>query len=251
MQYQGNIVGDVFSLSTVYDEQVKNVENNNFGYWRESSIYAYLGGGGLVPTNSNWTNIYRYNFSTDVFDQSPTRFLPTARSRMGAISDPSYGHFAGGFVGGGTAVSTITRLNFSTDNCSNPGTFLPTARSQILSVAGRSYGYFAGGSSPNGLGPFFSNIIRIDYSSQNTSILGINLPSTTSLGASVFDGNNGYFGGGGNPNPITTISRLNFLVESVSLPGNNFPSARSWLGRLQVPLTGIFLVVLFLVLLLL
>jgi hypothetical protein len=50
----------------------------------------------------------------------------------------------------------------------------------------------------------------------------------------------GYYGGGGLPGIINTISRLDFFNESVSDPGNNLPTARGFLSAVSTSFYGYF-----------
>ena len=43
------IIGDVFGLTSIYEKQVENIDNNNFESWPESATYGYCGGG-FVPS---------------------------------------------------------------------------------------------------------------------------------------------------------------------------------------------------------
>jgi len=50
----------------------------------------------------------------------------------------------------------------------------------------------------------------------------------------------GYYGGGFSPPYINTITRLDFVNETVSDPGNNLPSARSLMGATSSSSYGYF-----------
>ena len=50
----------------------------------------------------------------------------------------------------------------------------------------------------------------------------------------------GYFGGGGGPTTVSTIDRLDFSNETLSLPGNNLPQARRRLAALSSSSYGYF-----------
>jgi hypothetical protein len=53
-------------------------------------------------------------------------------------------------------------------------------------------------------------------------------------------GTYGYFGGGGNPTRVSTITRLDFSNETVSAPGKNLPSVRDGAATVSSSSYGYF-----------
>jgi len=92
------------------------------------------------------------------------------------------------------------------------------------------YGYFIGGNIPPTL--VSSTVNRLEFSTEVSSLPGKNL-SPAPLGGlwgmgaiSNPNGSYGYLGGGGFPGVFSTVYRLDFLSETISLPGQNLPAGR-------------------------
>jgi hypothetical protein len=196
-----------------------------------NNFYGYFGGG-LIPTYIS--TITRLDLSNETVSD-PGNNLPTARSSMGVTSSDSYGYFGGGDTP--TSISTITRLDLSNETVSDPGNNLPTARTLLGSLSSNSYGYYGGGTG-------LSIISRLDFSNETVSNPGNNLPTERSNLKGTSNNSYGYFGGGysppGSPPIATTITRLDFSNETVSDPGNNFPTTRSGLSATSSDSYGYF-----------
>jgi hypothetical protein len=211
-----NFVGDIFGLTSVYDRQVLNIEQNNFINWPESATYGYYGGGfnGSVYINT----ITRLDFSNETVSD-PGKNLPTARRELATTSSNSYGYFGGGNILGPSYICTISRLDFSNETVSDPGQDFPLRIGAHAGASSSFYGYFGGGFSP----PFICTITRLDFSNETVSQPGKNLPTARRYLAAVSSNSYGYFGGAA---LISTITRLDFSNETVSDPGKNLPTAR-------------------------
>ena len=222
-QYKGKFIGDVFLLSTVYDTQIKNVEDGNFASWPESAIYGYFAGGPAPsPPPSGSSLIRRLNFSNETVS-NPGNTLPVGRLNVDGLANAINSYFGGGFFNPpitGTYVSTITRQNFSNETVSNPGNNLPVARSSVSAISSSSYGYFGGGynSAPNAV----STISRLDFSTESINNT-TNLPVARGDLFAVETRSYGYFIGG---NSTSIINRLDFSNDTISNPGN-LPSNRN------------------------
>ena len=75
-----------------------------------------------------------------------------------------------GYFGGGTAppyVSTIDRIDFSSETVSLPASSLTQARQSLATVSNSNYGYFGGGASPYITAT--NTVDRIDMSSGTVS----------------------------------------------------------------------------------
>ena len=137
------IIGDVFGLTSIYERQVENIDNNNFESWPESATYGYFGGGWSPP---HVCTIDRIDFSNET-TSVPGTGLSQERNSLAAVSSNSYGYFGGGFSP--PYRDTIDRLDFSNETLSTPGTGLPQARRDLAAVSSNSYGYFGGGRLPS------------------------------------------------------------------------------------------------------
>ena len=214
-----SIIGDVFGLTSIYERQVENIENDNFESWPESALYGYYGGG-YGPASED--TVDRIDFSNDT-TSAPANELTQARRQGAAVSTGSYGYFAYGYAPGETG--SVDRLDFSSETCSYPGNNLPQARRLLAAVSNESYGYFGGGYS-NPPAARRDTISRIDFSNETGSAPTVELSDARyGLGA-VSSDNYGYFGGGNSPAIVDTVDRLDFSNETFSLPGNELSNGR-------------------------
>ena len=75
-----------------------------------------------------------------------------------------YGYYGGGLIPTPAAVSTIDRLDFSTETVTTPSPKLSAAKGGLAAVSSSSYGYFGGG------GPVVvSTIDRLDFSTETVT----------------------------------------------------------------------------------
>jgi hypothetical protein len=208
-----NFVGDVFGLSSVYENQVLNVDQRNFANWSESATYGYYGGG-LLPTPAGVCTIDRLDLSTET-KTSPIPQLSVARYTHTATSSTLYGYFCGGFTGAAN-VSTIDRLDFSTETITVPTPKLNAAVSGLSAVSSSYFGYISAGSGT-------TNIYRLDFATE--TVANPVIPAKLSTGREAPGGTQsalyGYFGGGLSPAVpanVSTIDRLDLSTETTSVP---------------------------------
>ena len=125
------IIGDVFGLTSIYERQVENVDNDNFESWPESATYGYFGGGNAPPYVAT---VDRIDFSNET-TSAPGNNLTQARGYLAAVSSSSYGYFGGGFfTPPPTYATTVDRIDFSNETFSDTGE-LPQARSQLSALS--------------------------------------------------------------------------------------------------------------------
>jgi hypothetical protein len=87
--------------------------------------------------------------------------LSSARYKLAATGNQSYGYFGGGFV----AISTVDRIDYSNDTATaSPKGPLSAARGYLAATGNSSFGYFGGGTP----GPR-STVDRIDYSNDTAT----------------------------------------------------------------------------------
>jgi hypothetical protein len=220
--------------------------------------YAINNISGLSNENFGYLGGYNMNFQLRKFDFSNENVtaissgIHTTYSYPAAVSSNIFGYFAGGQGNPSlNSISTISRLEFSTETTSTSG-FLPVplqgfqgfsagiSNSTGLSIYKRkkskTYGYYAGGQTPSTI----SNITRLDFSNETVSNPGKNLPTARSRLAGISNNYYGYFGGGFAPPYINTITRLDFSNETVSNPGKNLPTARNGLSAVSSNSYGYF-----------
>ena len=123
------IIGDVFGLTSIYERQVENIDNNNFESWPESATYGYFCGGSANGLDAVDT-ISRLDLFTEATSE-PGNNLPEGRSRLAACSSNSYGYFGGG----NGPTETVERIDFSSETFSVPGNNLPQARRQLAALS--------------------------------------------------------------------------------------------------------------------
>ena len=188
-----------------------------------SSSYGYFGGGFSPAAPGIIDTISKLDFSNETVS-NPGNNLPTTRGYLATTSTNSYGYFGGGYQP--PYICTISRLDFINETVSNPGNNLPASRGMLAAASSSSYGYYGGGqSSPS---TYFSTISRLDFINETVSNPGNNLPTVRARFAATSSNSYGYFGGGlspeSSPAAIDTITRLDFIDETVSNPGNNLPT---------------------------
>jgi hypothetical protein len=230
----------VFSLRKVYIRQYQNVDNRNFASWPEySSDYGYYGGGYSVNFDST---IAAHDYSTSTV-YSVSSSLSNTRD-MGTISNSNYGYFVGGTASSSSFITdAVQRFDFSSRTVSLPGKNLPpTSQATTMgSTENDSYGYFVGGQTYvfPGLFPTFSTVLRFDFSSENISLPGKNLPGgITRTKTSCKNQNYGYFAG--SANSTSAIFRLDFSSETINSPGKNLSTTTTKLGAVSNNSYGYF-----------
>jgi hypothetical protein len=129
--------------------------------------YGYVIGGNTT------SYITRLDYSSETYTLRSS-LLPVGVIYSGSSSSSGYGYIVSGYNGGLTPnyISTITRLEFSTETVNNISGQLSPARAVLASTKSISYGYFAGGDLP-----VVNTISRLDFSSETTSNPGKNLPA--------------------------------------------------------------------------
>lgn len=223
----GTIINTITRLD--FSNETKSDQGNNLPIARSrpatvsNSSYGYFGGGRVpVPTGSYLCTITRINFTTETISD-PGRNFPLITASIGSFSggqsinrgSKTYGYMIGGYGPG--YLSTVSRLDFSTENITNPGKNYPTGIGNFSgAISNNSYGYFGGGyTSPANIR--ICTITRLDFSNETLNNPGKNLPTINSTCGGVSSNNYGYFGGGFiSTNRLCTITRLDFSTENVS-----------------------------------
>jgi hypothetical protein len=212
------ILGSASNISpTCGRESATTVSNYDYGY--------YAGG-----NNPNVNTISRLDFSTNL-NSLPGTNLPTNVTNAASVSrvDEGYGYFVGGqnptIPVAPKQISTITRLDFSTETLS-PMPNLPTSTHDLRGFNGTIYGYTLGGDVGNP--PVAVNTIyRLDFSN-NT--LAVSLPSKNLTTARTeFIANEsplyGYASAGQSPTNVSSRERLDFSTETTSTLSSVTPVA--------------------------
>ena len=190
-----------------------------------SDSYGYFAGGEFFPPGRLAT-IDRIDFSNET-TSAPGNNLPQARERFAAVSSDSYGYFGGGINSIGQGTGLVERIDFFNETISSPGNnFINALKYDWAAVSSDSYGYFGGGP-----GTFNLDIDRIDFINETTTGSS-DSPGELSLArqslAATSSNSYGYFVGGikfPSPSNVTTIDRIDFSNETMSLPGNNLPGS--------------------------
>jgi len=202
-----------------------------------STSYGYFGGGDNSGTLIN--TITRLDFSSETVS-NPGNNLPTARFALAATESSSYGYFGGGdgTSGGGTPLSTVTRLDFSNDSISSPGNPLTVQRTESATISNvNSYGYFGGGNPTYESVALSTSIIRLDFSNEiSVTLENFGLTNRKEKLSGVYGNNSGYFAGGlsGIPRAVSnTIERFNFSNETLSTIPSVLSIAKNSMGALS------------------
>jgi hypothetical protein len=170
--------------------------NSNFGYF----------GGGYFPGPR--AEVYRLDYSSDTTTTSRSP-LTIARFRLGATGNSNFGYFGGGIPATDPSVSTIDRINYSSD-LETPLIRGPLSlgRQRLSAVSNQNFGYFAGGD------PVSSLIERLDYSNDTIVASRVsNFSQSISRFGATGNSNFGYFGGG-IPGPLSTTDRINYSNDT-------------------------------------
>jgi hypothetical protein len=124
-------------------------------------------------------------------------------------------------------VGLVERIDFTGETISSPGNNFPNSlKYDWAAVSSDSYGYFGGGP-----GSFNVDIDRIDFINETTTGYSDHpgeLSSARYNIATASSNSYGYFVGGitfPSPPNVTTIDRIDFSNETMSLPGNNLPGS--------------------------
>lgn len=135
---------------------------------------------------------------------------------------PVYGYYAGGF--NGTTLSTVARLDFSSETFNSPGKNLGIAKYSHYSLSSGFHGYFVSGIN-NPPVTYRGEVERLDYSSEVVSYPGKNQAGYYE-GASISGIDYGYMvAGNRNAPPVvvdSVIKRLDFYSETIQQPANRF-----------------------------
>ena len=167
-----------------------------------NNINGYYGGGFGFPAPTYFSTIDKIIFSTETV-YAATGIPNNSSAYLSALSggqsvytgSTTYSGTTYGYNGGGFG-STISRMDFSTENLSFPGKNLPIQVYNLAAVSGPSYGYFGGGYSPQAPFARICTVYRLDFSTDNMSVPGKNLPSVIDYLAGTSTNYYGYFGGG-------------------------------------------------------
>ena len=197
------------------------VSNDSYGYF----------GGGYTPTIV--ATVDRIDFSNETFSV-PGNDLSEARFYIGGTSSDSYGYYGGGRLP--TESNRIDRIDFSSETTSVPGNNLTQKRYGAAGTSSGSYGYFGGGGVPT-TPATVATVDRIDFFNETTSAPGNNLPQARQQLASTSNSLYGYFGGGftapGVGGRVTTVDRIDFFNETLSVPSNSLSEGRNALAAVS------------------
>jgi hypothetical protein len=154
----------------------------------QTNSYAYIIGG----SNPGSSSIWRMDFSTDSL--VPSGIYPQSRTNIRSVKSAttSYLNFGGG------SISTIMRLNFSSETLSTSPTNYPIALIQDVAAtatsANYSYGYFLGGRNPGASPNVVSSIYRLDFTNETFTLSSNSVSSSgNSIGGYAYNDMYGYF----------------------------------------------------------
>ena len=200
-----------------------------------SSLSAGYQAGSTQPTFS--PAILKWSFETETSSSLPG-IMPSSLGYSSGVASNENGYVVGGINPTPARVSSVHKLNFSTDTLTSSITMPPgTLISQSSSFSGgqsvargngyKTYGYWAGGGTST-FSPYNlqSSIARQDFSTSSISVIDSNLLSWSPGAAGKKDlaamssNNYGYFVGGDGTTPPTTnnytsdATRIDFSNET-------------------------------------
>lgn len=221
-QYQPRIIGDVFSLSTVYDEQVNNSLKRVYTNWPERAISGYTAPLALAGT------ILKYSMSDGTVSTvgSPPGVSSSRTSVSFGMSSRLFGYTAGGTLPPALAdVSIISRFDYSTEVYSEPTNRMPAVLFEPSLIAGgNSVGYIVGGTTRP---TTRSNIRRMEFSNEVVKETTA-LPAIRANIGAIASSQNFYFAGGSNSllsGSFSNMYRFTFSTDLI-ITLSNLPTTR-------------------------
>ena len=213
-------------------EQSTATGNNQFGF-------IHLG---YTPTGDSST-INRIDYSNETIN-APGNNLTNQVRNAGGLSSNTFGYFGGGYRSPNTFVSTLDKIDFDTETKITTNSLIGYRGRITKGVEGKStltqttyntvpesasYGYFGGGYQGGAPSAGTSNIDRVDYETDTTSLPSAKIAFTGALGGSIrgkFAGIEstqfGYILGGQAPTPtLSTIQKLDFTSETLGVSDKN------------------------------
>jgi len=237
------IVPTIFRL----DFSNETISNPGNGLPIATSSAAAVSGGTSVARGKGYktygyistiTAYMRLDFTTETAADTSASSPGSIQSGAGVISNNNYGYFAGKIP-----VSTdAEKLDFSSESLISMGEFLPVAMNYISSnIKNSNYGYQVGGFYPPSLE--YSSVRRLEFSSEVFSDIPTVMPekgryrqnfSTQSYGYTM----GGYYYDAPGDDWFSTISRLDFISETVSIIGSIGPATCDGRAAVQNNLNG-------------
>jgi hypothetical protein len=183
-----------------------------------SNFYGYFAGGG---NPGGVSTIDRIEFSTELRTTPTPKISRIASFMVRGAQSNFYGYMGGGGIPTTPSLSTIERLDFTTEVVAIPviPAKLLEARSAAPAVSSIFYGYFTGGS-PNAFPQVYnSRIDRIDFSTETVTTPTPKLSQNLGSQANSSNFAYGYLLGGNVPvGAVSVVNRLDFTTETISNP---------------------------------
>ena len=210
----GNNLSQIRSGSTAISGGASIARANGYG------TYGYHAGGWGPPYQSSVT---RHDFSSNTF--SDVGVLPGPRGNMNRSSyNNFYSYFGGGYgqitPSPSADRSLIYRFDFMSESVTEISSTLPSTYNNFkgnAQTSTREVGYFGGGG-------FSSYINKIDFSTENVTLVPNRLSNKKQDMSIVRTPEHGYFGGGYTQVPgfdfFSSVDRMDFSTEVVSSYGN-------------------------------
>ena len=166
------------------------------------------------PLSGTRTNQYAAGAQANAKQGSPTiipriRWVDNAIEAPAVSAGPAYGYWGGGYHP--STVSTVSRLDFSSDStATTPKGNLSAARHTLAATGNSTHGYFGGGT-PSSI------VDRIDYGN-DTATASPKGPLSLARGQFAATGNSnfGYFAGGTPGGPYSTVDRIDYSNDSAT-----------------------------------
>jgi len=214
-----------------------------------SSLSTGYQAGSTQPTFS--PAILKWSFETETSSSLPG-IMPASIGYATGVASNENGYVVGGINPTPARVSSVHKLNFSTDTLTSSLTMPPgTLISQSSSFSGGAsvargngygtYGYHIGGFGP----PSVCNITRQDFSSNTFSDVGTIPSSLYGNDRSAYNNEYGYFGGGYSSTPPpsgkrSSIYRFDFSSELVNTLTNTLPQIADKIAHTSTREVGYF-----------
>lgn len=192
---------------------------------RLSNGYAVAGILSGFSPGQNDNRISKFDTANETSNLLPNAIIHTDKAYLASFSGDEYGYFGGGYqyqyqVYPAVRFCRVDRLDFTTETDSQATfVYLPSERMYFEGMSSRRYGYFVGGAETINIGPYHSEVTRVEFSTETKSLNPVDHPAGVQKHSTFTNNLFGYVIGGliapGQGNTYTcTIRRLDFATDS-------------------------------------
>lgn len=209
-----------------------------------SNIDGYIIGN-QAPPFIGYSYVTKLNFTSETHSSSDN--WSESRYSYASAQNSSYGYMIGGNnipSPGPVTVTSVGRMEFSTDIVSTPPNTLPTEISSVGGIQSQYNAYVIGGIVPPNI--YDCTIRRMDFSTETFSTLTDGISPVRRSVAAVASSTDAYLAGGYRYLSLdtyySTINKLNFSTDSISSAlTSTLPTSRDGIAAMENEGFGYFL----------